>query len=149
MIKQEPKEWRAITDRYFTPKERTIWAEIYAKMGDGFDHDAYQAQWNELGARIEEALPLSPQSKAAQVFVDEWFALLKPFTEVATPEIWATTVAMYDDMDNWPQSSGRKADPGFGKSVWDFMKLATAARYAAGGAINCWPDGTKQLSEKE
>lgn len=150
MVTQEPKEWREVTNRYFTPKERTMWAEIYAKMGDGFNHDAYQAQWSALGTRIESSLPLSPQSATAQAFVDEWFALLKPFTEVATPEMWTTTVAMYDDMDNWPQSSGRKADPGFDKSVWDFMKLATAARYAVGGAINGGqPADTVQLSEKE
>jgi MerR family transcriptional regulator, thiopeptide resistance regulator len=135
MMKQEPKEWKELTERYFTPEERIEWAESFAKLNANFDHDAYQAQWRELGSRIKTALPLSPDSAKAQAFVDEWFALLRPFTQVATPQMWNNTVSMYDDMDNWPQNGEGKADPGFDKAVWDFMKLATAERMKNGGGL--------------
>lgn len=134
-MKQEPAEWQAVTKRYFTPEQRAAWVVSLEGANEDFDHDAYQAQWDILGAAIAAALPLSPQSEAAQGFVDQWFALLKPYTKAATPELWSATFAMYDDMENWPQVGGRKAEPGFDKNVWDFMKLATAARYAQGGSI--------------
>ncbi len=135
MMKQEPKEWKELTERYFTPEERVEWAESFAKLNDNFDYEAYQAQWRELGSRIKTALPFSPDSAEAQAFVDEWFALLRPFTQVATPQMWNNTVSMYDDMDNWPQSGEGKADPGFDKAVWDFIKLATAERMKNGGGL--------------
>jgi MerR family transcriptional regulator, thiopeptide resistance regulator len=135
MMKQEPKEWREVTDRYFTAEDRVQWSEFYAKLGDDFDHDAYTAEWRALGDRIKAALPLSPASAEAQAFVDAWFTLLKPFSEMATPDMWNKSVSMYDDMDNWPQDGSVKADPGFDKEVWDFMKLATAERMKSGGAL--------------
>lgn len=135
MMKQEPKEWREVTQRYFTKEERAEWAEYQAKLGADYDFEAEAALWKNLGGRIKAALPLSPDSAAAQAFVDEWFALLKPFAEIASPQMWSGTIAMYDDMDNWPQTGENKADPGFDKEVWDFMKLATAERMKSGGAL--------------
>ena len=120
----EPEHWQAITDRYFTTAERAEWSERMAAVGDDFTSEAYAAKWQDLGARIGTALPLDPASEIAQGFVDDWFALLKPFTAVATPAMWNGTVRMYDDMASWEG----QVDPGFGKSVWDFIKLATAAR---------------------
>lgn len=127
--------WMAIADRYFTPDEQAEWRERMAKVGEAFDQDAYGEKWKALGARIEAAKPMAADSAEAQAFVDEWFALLKPFTDVATPAMWNGTVRMYDDMESWEG----QGDPGFSKAVWDFMKLATASRMAAGGAIEGLP----------
>jgi DNA-binding transcriptional MerR regulator len=135
MMDQEPKEWKEVTDRYFTPAEKAEWAQKWAQLPDDFDADGYQAAWQELGTRIKAALPLTPESAAAQAFVDEWYALLQPFAAVASPEMWNGAVKMYDNMDAWAGQGEGAADPGFDKSVWDFMKLATASRLAAGGSI--------------
>lgn len=131
-MKQEPKEWREVTSRYFNAEERMQWAESHAKMGDDFDYSDYDAKWRDLGGRIKSALPLSPNSDEARAFVREWFALLKPFAETATPAMWNATIAMYDDMERWPDHSGSKADPGFDIEVWNFMKQASAAAFAKG-----------------
>lgn len=119
-------DWKAVTDRYFTTQEQAEWAEKAADMQPGFDNQAYAAQWKALGDEIKAALPLDPSSEAAADFVQRWFALLKPFTDVATPAMWTGTMKMYDDMPNWPA----KPDPGFDAEVWAFIKLASAARMA-------------------
>lgn len=128
----ETDNWAAITDRYFTPDEQAEWRERMALVGGDFDQEAYGAQWKALVARIDAAMPMPPDSAEAQGFVDQWFALLKPFTEVATPAMWNGTVRMYDDMASW----AGQGDPGFSKAVWDFIKLATTARIASGGSVD-------------
>ncbi len=135
MMNQEPKLWQEVTDRYFSPAEKAEWAEKWAQMPRDFDPEAYQQQWKELGSRIKAALPIPPHGEVAQGFVDEWYALLKPFADVATPEMWNGTVSMYDNMDQWAGEGEGRPDPGFDKAVWDFMKLATAARLAQGGTL--------------
>ncbi len=119
-------DWKAITDRYFTPEQQAEWADRMGAMGEGFDQDAYAAQWKSLGDEIKAALPMDPASEAAAGFVQRWFALLKPFTDVATPAMMQGTMKMYDDMPNWPA----QVDPGFDAEVWAFIKLASAARLA-------------------
>jgi DNA-binding transcriptional MerR regulator len=119
----EPENWQAVTDRYFTPEEKTRWAE---KMGDvpaGFDQADYSAKWAELSARIEAALPLDPAGAQAQAFLAEWTALLEPFTRVATPEMCAGAVRLYDNMGDWQQQQ----TPPFSMAVWAFIKEAGAA----------------------
>ncbi|MBA2935129.1 MerR family transcriptional regulator [Sphingomonas sp. CGMCC 1.13654] len=127
----EPENWKAVTDRYFTPQEKAEWREKFADVTEDFDQEAYGAQWKALSARIEAAMPMDPASVEAQGFVDEWFALLKPFSRIATPAMWNGTVRMYQNMDKWPA----KADPGFSAEVWLFIQSATQARRAAGGTI--------------
>ena len=124
-------QWKAVTDRYFSPEEQAEWAEKMGALDEDFDNDAYGAQWKALGDEIKAALPMDPGSEAAAGFVARWFDLLKPFTQVATPAMWTGTMKMYDDMPNWPA----KADPGFDAEVWAFMKQATAARMLAGDAV--------------
>jgi MerR family transcriptional regulator, thiopeptide resistance regulator len=133
MMSREPKEWQAVTDRYFSLAEKAAWAEAWDKVGSDFDANAYDAAWKILGDRIKRAMPMEPGGVQAQAFVVEWFALLKPFSAVSTPEMWQNSIKMYDDMDQWAGQG--KADPGFDKSVWDFMKLATASRLMKGGAL--------------
>lgn len=124
-------QWKAVTDRYFSPEEQAEWADRMGALGEDFDQDGYAAQWKALGDEIKAALPLDPAGEAAAGFVQRWFALLKPFTDVATPAMWTGTVKMYDDMPNWPV----QADPGFDAEVWAFIKQATAARMMAGEAF--------------
>ena len=81
-------------------------------------------QWAELSARIEAALPLDPASAEAQAFLDEWQALLKPFTDVATSEMMAGATKLYQRMDEWKDEQ----KPPFSRAVWDFIKAAGAAR---------------------
>lgn len=135
MMNQEPKEWQAVTDRYFSPDEKAAWAEAWEKVDSNFDAEAYGAKWKALGDRIKAAMPMEPGCDQAQAFVTEWFELLKPFSAVSTPEMWQKSMKMYDNMDAWAGQGEGMADPGFDKSVWDFMKLATASRITQGGAL--------------
>ena len=133
MTNQEPREWQAITDRYFSPEEKAKWARAWQLIGADFDAQSYDAQWQSLGDRIKAAIPMEPESEIAQGFVDEWFELLKPFSAVSTPDMWQASIKMFDEMDQW---TGEGApDPGFDKLVWDFMKRATAARIMRGGTL--------------
>ncbi|MEM1133166.1 MAG: MerR family transcriptional regulator [Pseudomonadota bacterium] len=141
MMNQEPKEWKEVTDRYFTPEAKAEWAQTWGDMPEDFDQEAYAKQWQELGDRIKAALPLEPDSEQAQRFVDEWFAQLKPFTDIASPEMMSGAARMYDDMDQWAGKGEGHADPGFDKAVWDFINLATASRLANGGDHPLGPNG--------
>lgn len=132
MLKQEPTEWKEVTDRYFSPEEKAHWADRMADMPSDFDYEAYSKKWKELGDRIKAAMPLEPDSATAQGFVNDWHNLLKPIAKLYTPEMWEGAMRMYDNMDDWAGSGDGQADPGFDKQVWDFMKLATAAKLANG-----------------
>lgn len=135
MMQQEPQEWRDVTDRYFTPAEKLLWAEAWAKLGDDWDPQSYAEQWKQLGDEIAGAMPMAPDSEIAQQFVTRWYQLLEPFSKVATPEMWNGAVAMYENMEQWSGDGIGAANPGFTKAVWDFMKQATAARLASGGML--------------
>lgn len=134
-------DWKPVIDDYFTPEEQDQFGDKMDRVSDGFDGEAYGAKWRDLGRRIEAAQPLDPASKRAQAFVDEWFALLKPFSTVATREMWNGVGRMYDDMPNWRGSP----DMGFGHEVWTFIKSATNARLDAGGTIDgpAWMEGAR------
>ena len=122
-------EWKPVVDDYFTPQAQE---RFRTTTPEGFDQEAYGTKWRGLGARIAAALPLDPMSSSAQEFVDEWFALLKPFSDVATPEMWNGVVHMYDDRPNW------KAQPDmpFSEEVWTFIRAATKTRLDAGGKVD-------------
>lgn len=128
----EPDNWRAVTNRYFTPQQKEEWQATMKALPATYTQEDHGARWKDLSARIEAAIPLDPASEAAQGFVDEWFALLKPFSSVATPEMWNGAGRMYSEMDRWPA----KADPGFSRDVYYFISTATKARIAAGGKID-------------
>ena len=120
----QAQAWKQVADRYFTEEEQARWAEKMAALPAGFDPNAYQAKWAELGSRIAAALPLDPASDTAAAYLAEWNALLKPFNMAADARMKTETVAMYDRMDEW---SG-EVSPGFTKAVWDFIKAAAVAR---------------------
>lgn len=135
----EPENWKVVTDRYFTPEQKAEWVERMKTIPAEFNQEDYGRRWKALSARIEAAFPMDPDSDEAQAFVDEWFALLKPFSSVATPDMWNGAAHMYEDRGHWPAD----ADPGFSVAVWSFIKQATQARLAAGGTIDgpAWMNG--------
>lgn len=116
--------WKKVADRYFTAEEQARWREKMAAVPAGFDNDAYQAKWADLGSRIAADLPMDPASDQARAYLAEWNDLLKPFNLAADARMKTETVAMYDRMDEW---SG-EVSPGFTRAVWDFVKAAAVAR---------------------
>lgn len=131
----ESQKWKAVIDRYFSPDEQARWKATMTGVAPDFDGQAYAASWKNLGDRIAAALPLDPASDTAKAFVREWFALLQPFTAVATPDMWERSVKMYERMPEWQG----EADPGFSHEVWSFVKEATARMRAAGEAVGPLP----------
>ncbi|MBS0315429.1 MAG: TipAS antibiotic-recognition domain-containing protein, partial [Proteobacteria bacterium] len=103
------------------------WSAQMSNVPADFDQAEYSRQWTDLGGRIENALPLDPASDRAQAFLDEWKALLKPFTDVATPAMMAGANRLYDNMGEWQHEQ----KPPFSMQVWAFIKAAGAARAAA------------------
>jgi len=124
----EADSWKKVADRYYTPEEQAHWAERMAALPKDFDPAAYNAQWKALGARIEAALPLDPAGAEAQAFLAEWKALLKPFTDVASPEMLQGATNLYNRMDEWRGEH----EPPYSKAVWEFILAAGRARRAAG-----------------
>lgn len=133
----ETQAWKNITDQYLTEDAKADFAEAMPKMGSEMDRQDYAAKWKELGDRIKAAMPLSPTSEAALGFVREWFALLAPFTKMATPEMWNGAQKIYANMDDWQRKSA--ADPGFDKAVWEFIGKATQMARDAGHDIGPMP----------
>ena len=122
----EHENWKKVADRYFSPEDQARWAERMADLPAGFDHEAYNRQWADLACRIEAALPLDPAGVEAQALLDEWKALLEPFTRVATPEMMAGATGLYNRMDEWQGDQ----KPPFSTEVWRFIQAAGKARGA-------------------
>ena len=106
LIKQEElvmskEQWDKVTDRYFSPEEKVHWAENSQGVPAGFDHEAYNRQWKDLGDRVAAAIPLGPDSVDAQALYDEWQKLLEPFKQVATPEMMQGATKLYERMGEW------------------------------------------------
>ena len=118
------ENWKKVTDRYYSEAEKEEWASRMPALPEGFDLEAYNRQWTELGARIEAALPLDPTSAEARALHDEWQALLAPFTAVATPGMMAGAANLYNRMDEW---EGEQKPP-FSMAVWRFIQEVGAAR---------------------
>lgn len=124
----EADSWKKVADRYYMPEEQAHWAERMAALPNDFDPAAYNAQWKALGARIEAALPLDPAGAEAQAFLAEWKALLKPFTDVASPEMLQGATNLYNRMDEWRGEH----EPPYPTAVWEFILAAGRARREAG-----------------
>lgn len=121
-------DWKAVTDRYFSPDEQAEWATHMTDAPNDFNQPAYADGWKALGAKVKAALPLDPASPEAQALLDEWNAQLAPFMAVATPEMKSATVNFFEKMDQWYGRGEGRGDPGFDKQVWDFIKAASIIR---------------------
>jgi DNA-binding transcriptional MerR regulator len=114
--------WKNVLEKQYTPEELVHWAENPPPAG--FDQNAYAGQWQDLGARIEAALPLDPASAEAQTLVSEWETLLAPFKAVATPQMMEGARHFWDNAE---QHSGEVQLP-FSPEVMAFIRSAQEAR---------------------
>lgn len=117
----ETENWKKALERHYTPEELAHWARNPPPAG--FDQADYSRRWQELGARIEAALPLDPASGEAQAFVAEWNGLLEPFRAVASPEMMKGAAGF------WQSGAAfeGEAKPPFSRAVMDFILAASAA----------------------
>lgn len=120
--------WDGVTSRYFSDAEKAEFCEAMRNVPADFDQAAYSARWKALGDRIKAALPLDPAGDRAQALLAEWQALLKPFTDVATPAMQAATMRFYERMEEWQGTGEGQADPGFDAEVFRFIQAAAKAR---------------------
>ena len=121
----ETENWKQALERHYTPEELAHWAENPPPAG--FDQAAYARGWEELGARIEAALPLDPASAEAQRFVVEWNAMLEPFRAVATEQMMQGAKGFWESGAAFEGA----AKPPFSREVMGFIQAASAAKPAA------------------
>jgi DNA-binding transcriptional MerR regulator len=125
-IMTQKQQWDAVSAPYMSDQASADFAA--APYPDGFDQEAYSAQWAALGGKVKAALPLDPASAEAQALLAEWKALLAPFTAIATPAMMEGVTKMYDDMPRWGEHAGGDApSPGFDSEVWQFIQAAGKA----------------------
>ncbi|MEI6485363.1 MAG: MerR family transcriptional regulator [Sphingomonadales bacterium] len=134
VMTDEAKAWKDVVDRYYSAEEQAEWKARMPAWQES-DQAAYSAKWHDLGSRIAAAMPLDPASDQALAFVREWFTLLEPFSRNATEAMWTRSAGMYADMDRWQD----KVDPGFDKTVWEFIATAARTARAAGKDIGPVP----------
>lgn len=137
----ESDAWRTLLEKYMSDEAQADLDAALPAMATGFDQQDYADQWRALGDRIKAALPLPTDGAQALGFVREWFALLAPFSAVATPAMWEGTQAMYNDLPQWQGKSA--ADPGFDAEVWRFIYAATEQALARGEDIGPLPSWMK------
>ena len=118
-------QWNKVTDRYFTPEEKAEFA-ANPPVGD-FNQAEYSAKWQDLGKRVEAAMPLGPDSPQAQALYDEWQALLAPFTKAATPAMMSGVTSFYEKMDEW---QGEMANTPFNAATFSFIQEIGKGRTA-------------------
>ena len=95
----QPEDWKKVSDRYLSQDEMAEFAEHPPQPG--FDQAEYSRKWQDLGRRVQEAIPLGPESPEARALYDEWMELLKPFTEVATPQMMESAKRLYERLPEW------------------------------------------------
>lgn len=120
----ETEHWKKALERHYTPEELAHWAENPPPAG--FDQADYSRRWEELGARIEAALPLDPASGAAQAFAAEWNALLAPFRAAASAQMASGAEAFWKG----DAAFGGEVKPPFSREVMDLIAAASAAKPA-------------------
>lgn len=122
-------QWDKVTDRYFSDEQKAEFAETMKHMPADFDQDAYNAKWAALGARVQAAMPLGPESPEAQALAKEWMELLAPFSAVATPGMLEGVSNFYEKMDEW---QGDVPGVPFTADVFRFIQAACRAGSAKG-----------------
>lgn len=117
----ETGNWKSALERHYTPEELARWADNPPPAG--FDQADYSRRWEELGARIEAALPLDPAGPEAKAFLAEWNALLEPFRAVATPEMMSGAKGFWES----GKAFDGDAKPPFSREVMEFVMEASRA----------------------
>jgi DNA-binding transcriptional MerR regulator len=117
----EAENWKQALERHYSPEELAHWSANPPPAG--FDQAACSRSWEELGARIEAALPLDPAEDRAQAFLREWNALLEPFRAAATPEMMKGAKSFWESGAAFEAG----AKPPFSKAVMEFIMAASAA----------------------
>jgi DNA-binding transcriptional MerR regulator len=123
-IVMETENWKRALERHYSPEDLAHWAGNPPPAG--FDQADYSRRWEELGARIEAALPLDPASAEAQAFVAEWNALLAPFRAAATPEMMSGAKGFWES----GAAFEGEAKPPFSREAMAFILAASAAQPA-------------------
>jgi len=127
----QAQAWKQVADRYFTEEEQARWAEKMAALPAGFDPNAYQAKWAELGSRIAAALPLDPASDTAAAYLAEWNALLKPFNMAADARMktrrWRCTTAWTNGRARRRRASPRRCGTSSRGPRWREVERLTTA----------------------
>jgi DNA-binding transcriptional MerR regulator len=118
------QNWKKVLDQHYSPEELAHWAENPPPAG--FDQEAHTRQWQELGARIDAALPLDPACEQAQAFVAEWDALLAPFRAIATPEMMAGAKSFWEQAERHQD----QVQMPFSAEVFRFIQAAQQAKSA-------------------
>jgi DNA-binding transcriptional MerR regulator len=116
------ENWKKVLEQHYSPQELAHWAEN--PPPPGFDQEAYARQWQELGGRIEAALPLDPGGDEAQAFVAEWDALLAPFRAVATPQMLAGAQSFWEKAESYQDQVRMPFSP----AVMRFIQAARQAK---------------------
>ncbi|HEX8125646.1 MAG TPA: MerR family transcriptional regulator [Allosphingosinicella sp.] len=119
----EAENWKQALERHYSPEELAHWSANPPPAG--FDQAAYSRSWEDLGERIEAALPLDPAGERAQAFVREWNALLEPFRAVATPQMMEGAKSFWESGTAFEGQGGSK--PPFSKEAMQFILAASAA----------------------
>jgi MerR family transcriptional regulator, thiopeptide resistance regulator len=128
-IMTQKQQWDAASAPYLSDQAKADFAAM--PCPEGFDQEAYAAQWAALGAKIKAALPLDPAGEEAQALRREWQALLAPFAAMATPAMMEGVSKMYDNMPKWGEHTGGQApSPGFDAEVWQFIQAVGRANPA-------------------
>ncbi len=113
-----------LMSRYMSTDQKQAFDQSVAALPDGFDHDAHNARWKDLSARIKAALPLDPASPRAQAFLDEWNEMIRPFLAVASPEMLDGVKAFHENIEEWDD----EVDAPFDAEVYRFHIAAHEAR---------------------
>lgn len=95
----QPEDWKKVTERYLSKEELSEFAEHPPQAG--FDQAEYSRKWSDLGRRVEAAIPLGPESPEARALYGEWMLLLKPFLNVATPQMIESAKRLYEHLPEW------------------------------------------------
>jgi DNA-binding transcriptional MerR regulator len=143
----EHAAWRQLSARYMDESVQQDFERVLPAMACEFGQEAYFEKWLDLSERIRAAQPLATDGEAALGFVREWMALLAPFSAVASPAMWESARAMYDEVDSWRGQDG--LDPGFDGEVWRFIRQATEAALARGADLGPVPSWFGQLTSRE
>mgnify|MGYP000439325211 CR=1 FL=1 len=118
------EKWSEIQNRYMNDRQLKAFEQAQARLPADFDHQAHSEKWKDLDRRIVAALPMDPAGPKAQAFLEEWDALIKPFLEVATPEMLEGVHRMHENIEDWQG----EVDNGFSAEAYRFHQAAHRAR---------------------